>query len=186
MGFCILVVFIFHIELSVCGMFRFNVNIFLDLVHQLMSEYCGSSLQWRHNERDGVSNHRRLDCLLNRLFRHRTKKTSKFHVTGLCEGNLPVTSGFPSQMASNTENVSIRWRHHVLEYHQPQGQGLFYKHELTFIPVWLSNHIHYTLCDGIIYPFQNFNGWLLSHTGIVGVWEWINNFIPQYIMDMIT
>ena len=23
------------------------------------------SLQWRHYERDGVSNHRRLDCLLN-------------------------------------------------------------------------------------------------------------------------
>ena len=26
--------------------------------------YQGISLQWRHNERDGVSNHRRLDCLL--------------------------------------------------------------------------------------------------------------------------
>ena len=25
-------------------------------------------LQWRHNERDGVSTHRRLDCLLNRFF----------------------------------------------------------------------------------------------------------------------
>ena len=28
-------------------------------------------LQWRHNEHHGVSKHRRLDCLLNRLFRHR-------------------------------------------------------------------------------------------------------------------
>ena len=26
------------------------------------------SLQWRHNESDGISRHRRLDCLLNRLF----------------------------------------------------------------------------------------------------------------------
>ena len=26
------------------------------------------TLQWRHDERDGVSNYRRLDCLLNRLF----------------------------------------------------------------------------------------------------------------------
>ena len=26
-------------------------------------------LQWRHNEHNGVSNHRRLHCLLNRLFR---------------------------------------------------------------------------------------------------------------------
>ena len=30
-----------------------------------------NTLQWRHNERDGFSNHRRLDCLLTRLFRRR-------------------------------------------------------------------------------------------------------------------
>ena len=52
-------------------------------------------LQWRHNERDAVSTHRRLDCLLNRLFRRRSKKISKLRVTGLCEGNPPVTGGFP-------------------------------------------------------------------------------------------
>ena len=34
------------------------------------------------------------------------------HVTGRWEGNPPVTDGFPSQWASKTENVSIRWRHH--------------------------------------------------------------------------
>ena len=44
------------------------------------------SLQWRHNERDCVSYHRRLDCLFNRWFRRRSKKTPKLHVTGLCEG----------------------------------------------------------------------------------------------------
>ena len=52
------------------------------------------TLQWRNNERDGVSNHRRLDCLLNRLFRCRSKKTSK--LTGLCEGNSPATGEFPA------------------------------------------------------------------------------------------
>ena len=42
------------------------------------------SLQWRHNERDGISNQQPHDCLLNR-FRRRSKKTSKLHVTGpLC------------------------------------------------------------------------------------------------------
>ena len=66
-----------------------------------------SILQWRHNERDGVSNYRRIDCLLNRLFGCRSKKTSKLRVTGLWEGNLRVTVGFPSQMFSNAENVSI-------------------------------------------------------------------------------
>ena len=70
------------------------------------------SLQWRHNEPDGVSNHRRLYCLLNCLFRHRSKKTSNIRVTGLCVGNSPETGEFTAQMASNAENVSIWWRHH--------------------------------------------------------------------------
>ena len=35
-----------------------------------------TSLQWRHNGRDSVSNHQPHDCLLNRLFRRRSKKTS--------------------------------------------------------------------------------------------------------------
>ena len=53
------------------------------------------TLQWRYNERTGVWNHRRLDCLLNRLIRHRSKKSSKLRVTGLCEGNPPITGDFP-------------------------------------------------------------------------------------------
>ena len=68
-------------------------------------------LQWHRNGKDGVSNHQSHDCLLNRLFRRRSKKTSKSRVTGLCTGNLPVTSEFPAQMATNAENVSI-WRLH--------------------------------------------------------------------------
>ena len=74
------------------------------------------SLQWRHNERDGVSNHQPHDCLLNRLFKaRRLKKTSKLRVTGLCEGNSPVDGEFPTQRASNAENVSVLWRHHVVD-----------------------------------------------------------------------
>ena len=46
-----------------------------------------------------------LDCLLNRLLRRRSKKTSKLRVTGLCAGNSSVTGEFPAQMASNAENV---------------------------------------------------------------------------------
>ena len=44
---------------------------------------------WRHNGRGSVSNHQPHDCLLNRLFRRRSKKTSKLRVTGLCVGNSP-------------------------------------------------------------------------------------------------
>ena len=72
----------------------------------------GVALQWRHNERNGVSNHQSHDCLLNRLFRQKSKKTSKLQVTSLCAGNLPVTGEFPAQRASSAENVSIWWRHH--------------------------------------------------------------------------
>ena len=49
---------------------------------------------------DGVSNHQPHDWLLNHLF-----------VTGLCEGNSSLTGEFPAQRASNTESVSIWWRH---------------------------------------------------------------------------
>ena len=41
------------------------------------------ALQWRRNKHDSVSNHQRLDCLLNRLFRRRSKKTSKLRATSL-------------------------------------------------------------------------------------------------------
>ena len=52
------------------------------------------ALRWRHNGRDSVSNHQHQDCLLNRLFRRRSKKTSKLRVTGFVLGihRWPVNS----------------------------------------------------------------------------------------------
>ena len=75
-----------------------------------------TALQCSHNGRDGISNHQPHDCLLSRLFRPKLKKTSKLRVTGLCAGNSPVIGEFHAQRASNAENVSIWWRHHVHEY----------------------------------------------------------------------
>ena len=79
-----------------------------------ISKHCthSSPLQWRHNELDGVSNHRRLHCSHTILYRRRSKKTSKFRVTGLCEGNSSVTGEFPAQRAGNAEKFSIWWRLH--------------------------------------------------------------------------
>ena len=108
-------------------MFRFSTRIFYRGVqvyawcsHFLV--FCWSSvsfnvtplrhtLQWRHNDRDGVSNHQPHDRLPKRSFRRKSKKTSKFRVTGLCAGNSPVGE-IPAQRASNAENVFIWWRHH--------------------------------------------------------------------------
>ena len=85
------------------------------IITSLALEQCPiGKLQRRHNELHGISNHQHRDCLLSRLFRCRSKKTSKLCVTALCEGNSPVTGEFPAQRASNAENVSIWWRHHVL------------------------------------------------------------------------
>ena len=53
------------------------------------------TLQWHHNNCDGISNQRHLNCLLNHLFRCRSKKTSKLCVTGLCEEKSLVTGEFP-------------------------------------------------------------------------------------------
>ena len=70
--------------------------------------YIVLSLQWRHNERDGVSNHQPHDCLLNRLFK--SQMTENIKAPRHCEGNSPVTA----QNASNAENVSMWWRHHAV------------------------------------------------------------------------
>ena len=55
------------------------------------------SLQWRHNDPDGDSNHRylRFDGLFSRLHRRRSKKIPKLLVTGLCAENSLVAGEFP-------------------------------------------------------------------------------------------
>ena len=61
------------------------------------ARFGGKFITWRHNGHDGVSNHQPRHCLLNRLFRCRSKKTSKLRVSGLCAENSPVTGEFPAQ-----------------------------------------------------------------------------------------
>ena len=72
----------------------------------------GGFITWHYNEHPGVSKHRRLDCLLNRLFRLTPKNTSKsvlldlcFRVTVPLWGNPPVTGGFASPKGSTW------WKH---------------------------------------------------------------------------
>ena len=103
-------------------------------------------LQWRHNEPNGVSNHQPHDCLLNRLFRRGSKKTWKLRVTGLCEGNSPVTGEFPAQRASNVENVSIWWRHHVSK------KCLFYLYEWQFPEISFPEFCSMLTCSVILIP----------------------------------
>ena len=65
------------------------------------------ALLWRHDGRDGVSHQQTPDCLLNRPFQRRSEKTSKFRVTGLCDGNSPMTGEFPAQRANSAEKLHL-------------------------------------------------------------------------------
>ena len=73
--------------------------VFLALTHRLVQIIPIKTLQWGHNGRDSISNHQSHDCLLNRLFRRRSKKTQKLRVVGLCFGEftgdrwIPRTNG---------------------------------------------------------------------------------------------
>ena len=44
------------------------------------------------------------------------RKISELRVTELCAGNSPVTGELPARMSSNTEYVSIWWRHHGYDF----------------------------------------------------------------------
>ena len=66
-----------------------NKNMKITFTLCIHEAVCPCPLRWRHNELDGVSDHQPNGCLLNRLFRCRSKKTSKLRVTGLCVGNSP-------------------------------------------------------------------------------------------------
>ena len=74
-------------------MYAFIIYAYI-IMSQIVSPHTVMSLRWRHNERDGVSNHQPHDCLLNRLSRRRSKETSKLCVTGLLRGihRWPVNS----------------------------------------------------------------------------------------------
>ena len=57
-------------------------NIFESLINHLMSSWWGWGLsgtlhEWRHNVRDGVSNHQPHECLLNSLFKAQIKENIK-------------------------------------------------------------------------------------------------------------
>ena len=93
------------------------------------------TLHWRHNGRDSVSNHQPRDCLLDRLFRRRSKKTSQLHATGLC-----------------VENVSFWWRHHADVLYctsSPQCWGItgcactFPHHRIQWKPLVSDHGVHH-------------------------------------------
>ena len=70
-------------------------------------------LQWRHNERDGVSNHQPRDCLLNCLFKAQIKENIKASRHWALWGEFTGDRWIPHTKGSDVENISSPWRHHM-------------------------------------------------------------------------
>ena len=112
------------------------------------------SLLWRHNGNDGVLHHLTHDCLLKRSFRRRSKKTSKLCGTGLCAGKSPVTGESPAHMASNAEDVSIWWRHHVNVSSDLFTSDIISLYETGMIQLILCQHCGYWKPDTLAQGYQ--------------------------------
>ena len=97
--------------------------------------------QWFHNERDDVSNHLCLRCLINCWFRHRQKKTLKLRVTGFVRRIHRRLVNSPHKKASNAENVSISWRHHMKNDSNHEVVSLL-EERTSYISI-----MHFWLCD---------------------------------------
>ena len=50
--------------------------------------------------------------------------------------------------------------------------------DITLIPAWISNNMRSQACDELTHLSPNLT--------VAEVWEWTSNFIPHFIIDLIT
>ena len=126
------------------------------------------ALLWRHNGRDGVSNHQSHDCLINRSFRRRSKKTSKPCVTGL-------DVGFHRGQVNSPHK-------------RPVTRKIFPFDDV--IMKLRGDHIHRVVWDLISRPYPNFKNILTTYLRIIHSWvrartlfsqQWCSRFEKQYL-----
>ena len=130
------------------------------------------ALLWRHNGSGSVANHQPHNCLLNLLFRRRSKKTSKLRVTGLCVGNSPEAGEFPAQMTSYARNVSTWWRHHGNNER---------RHDTIGISTRISNYIHIKQWYIITHPCSTFYGDLVKPSLPLGHVCFVTTHVRQWV-----
>ena len=116
----IIIITIIIIVIIIIIIIIFVIIIIITIITAIYSEMVAISLEWRHNQRHGVSNHRRLGYLFKRLFRHKSKKTSKLRVTDTGDRWNPPHKGPVTRKMFPFDGV-IWWRHvwpglHVLRW----------------------------------------------------------------------
>ena len=75
-----------------------------------------STLQWRHNEHDGVSNHQPHDCLLNRLFKAQIKENIKASRHWPLYGEFTGDRWIPRTNGQLRGNISFWLRHNAWKW----------------------------------------------------------------------
>ena len=102
--------------------------------------------------------------------------------------NFKMTLTFKMTFTADSKLKKISW---TLKQFSFPPRGPFYWHGLTLVPAWIStwltlvpawisNHMPNKVWNEITYPFSNFNSLTVE------VCERVYNFIPHFIMDMIT
>ena len=90
-----------------------------------------TTLQWCHM--GAIASHitGRSGVVFNSLFGLTSEKHQKSTFMALCEGNQPVTGGFPSQRASNADGVSIWLCNDGYAGHLQQKMSVVYQIQMT-------------------------------------------------------
>ena len=139
--------------LAVAGLIP-SITVYNASLYHMMLHAVLESSQWRHNNHNGVSNHQPHGCLLNCLFRHRSEKTSKLRVTGLCAWNSPGPVNSPHKGPVTRKMFPfddvIMWQH-----------GTWIRHWSYHLSQWWvfleEIGCGAAECDGI-YPNQHIDG----------------------------
>ena len=132
----------------------------------LTQHRCGHSatlsLLWRHNGHNSVSNHQPYDCLLRRLFRRRSKQTSKLHVTGLCAGNSPGPVNFPHKWPVTRKMFPFD---DVIMMKGHSDQLISWIRNLMYLN-WRSLYIMLTWANGI-YQITSVESWVVEIRSVI-------------------
>ena len=85
---------------------------------------------------------------------YRSNKTSKLRVTGLCAGNSPVTGEFPTQRASDAQNILFGdvivyspMQHHSIYYYLTSKGIMFVVRLRQYVPTFCHKTWSYTKLD---------------------------------------
>ena len=121
----------------------------------MQKSFVQDSLQWCHDGHDGISDHQPHYCLLNRLFRRRSKRISKLRITGLCAGNSQLTGEFPHKGP-------------VMRKMFPFDDIILLQYYLEFIRTGDISVVHWTLSYVLLlHGYQNWIGRILQWVNII-------------------